>query len=188
MTAPASPGQPGDKPTPSAPRQPPWWRPWLIPLGLLLSAWLLLPLVFRDAPQLTYTEFLQRVDQGEVDSVAIEANGDAHGRLDDGSSFTTAIPVDLAGDGLIERLEEAEVTIEAVPDRTTPHVSLVRPCRPVCVRHRRSGHGNHTFATDPAPWSHRRPVASVAAPRVAGRGPIASERPTPLGRIVLPAT
>ena len=90
MTAPASPGQPGDKPTPSAPRQPPWWRPWLIPLGLLLSAWLLLPLVFRDAPQLTYTEFLQRVDQGEVDSVAIEANGDAHGRLDDGSSFTTA--------------------------------------------------------------------------------------------------
>lgn len=116
-TSPASPGSPHDRPTGSAPRRPPWWRPWLIPLGIVVTAWLLLPPLFRGPPGLTYTEFLEKVDQGQVASVTIESNGEAHGRLEDGSSFSTAVPVELAGDRLLNRLEARGVAVEAVPER-----------------------------------------------------------------------
>jgi cell division protease FtsH len=72
---------------------------------------------FGPTPQLTYTEFLERVDQGRVDAVAIEANGEVRGRLSGERVFTTAIPVGLAGDRVLERLEEEGVEIEAIPDR-----------------------------------------------------------------------
>src|SRR5690606_30195300 len=81
-TSPASPGHPHDTPTGSAPHRPPWWRPWLIPLGIAVTLWLLLPILFRGPPGLTYTQFLEKVDQGRVASVTIEANGEAHGRLE----------------------------------------------------------------------------------------------------------
>ena len=118
-TSAASPGSPHDTPTGSAPRRPPWWRAWLIPLGIAVTAWLLLSLLFRGAPGLTYTEFLDKVDQGQVASVTIASNGEAHGKLEDGSSFSTAVPVDLAGDRLLDRLEARGVTVEAVPERTS---------------------------------------------------------------------
>ena len=118
-TSAASPGSPHDTPTGSAPRRPPWWRAWLIPLGIAVTAWLLLSVVFRGAPGLTYTEFLDKVDQGQVASVTIASNGEAHGKLEDGSSFSTAVPVDLAGDRLLDRLEARGVTVEAVPERTS---------------------------------------------------------------------
>jgi cell division protease FtsH len=85
----------------------------------VITAWLLFPLLFRDAPELTYTEFLEKVDAGQVASVTIESNGDAHGTLEDGSSFSTAVPVELAGDRLLDRLESRGVAIEAVPERTS---------------------------------------------------------------------
>ena len=85
----------------------------------MLTAWLLLPLLFRGAPGLTYTEFLHKVDDGQVASVTIASNGDARGKLEDGSSFTTAVPVELASDRLLDRLESHGVAIEAVPKRTS---------------------------------------------------------------------
>jgi cell division protease FtsH len=118
-TSPASPGSPTDRPTGSAPRRPPWWRPWLIPVGIAATAWLLFPVLLPGAPGLSYSEFLERVDQGEVESVTIESNGEAHGELEDGSSFSTAVPVELAGDRLLDRLEAGGVAIEAVPERTS---------------------------------------------------------------------
>jgi cell division protease FtsH len=77
----------------------------LIPIGILLTLWLLLPLLLPTAPQLTYTQFVHAVDDGRVASVAIDSEGAASGTLKDGTDFTTAIPIAISGDGLLERLE-----------------------------------------------------------------------------------
>ncbi|MEA2783721.1 MAG: cell division protease FtsH [Rhodospirillaceae bacterium] len=119
MTSPASPGPPRDNPRGPAPPNPPWWRPGLIPLGILLTLWLLLPLLLPAAPQVTYTQFVQSVDDGKVASVSIDSEGQASGTYKDGSRFTTAIPVALSGDRLLQRLESHDVVIEAVPPRAS---------------------------------------------------------------------
>jgi cell division protease FtsH len=118
-TAPASPGPSGNRPKGPAPPQPPWWRNWLIPIGLFLTLWLLLPMLFPRGPELTYTQFLKQVDRGKVVSVSIDPEGNAEGILDGGVTFTTAIPVELASGRLLERLEAEGVTIEAVPARVS---------------------------------------------------------------------
>jgi cell division protease FtsH len=118
-TSPASSGPPGDRPAAPAPGKPPLWRSWLIPVGVLLTLWFLLPLLFRPVPELTYTEFLERVDDEEVATVTINADGRAFVRLEDGSTYSTAVPIGLARDQLLERLEARDVEIEAVPPRTS---------------------------------------------------------------------
>jgi cell division protease FtsH len=119
MTSPASSGPARDKPTGPAPPHPPWWRQWLIPLGIVLTIWLLLPLLLRATPQLTYTQFVNAVDAGRVASVSIDSQGDATGTLKDGTQFTTAIPIALSGDALLARLEKNDVSVEAVPPRAS---------------------------------------------------------------------
>jgi cell division protease FtsH len=91
----------------------------LIPIGLFLTLWLLLPMLFPRGPELTYTQFLKQVDRGKVVSVSIDPEGNAEGLLDGGVTFTTAIPVELASGRLLERLEAEGVTIEAVPARVS---------------------------------------------------------------------
>jgi len=118
-TSPASPGPSGDKPTGPAPPRPPSWRHWLLPIGLLLTLWLLLPMLFRSSPQLTYSQFLRQVDRGKVESVSIDPDGNTEGVLEGGIPFTTAIPVELASGKLLQRLEAEHVTIEAVPPRVS---------------------------------------------------------------------
>jgi cell division protease FtsH len=119
MTSPASSGPSRDKPTGPAPPHPPWWRQWLIPLGIVLTIWLLLPLLLPAAPQLTYTQFVHAVDARRVASVAIDSEGQASGTLKDGTGFTTAVPIALSGGGLLERLEKNDVSVEAVPPRAS---------------------------------------------------------------------
>ena len=106
---------PGDKPTGSAPPNPPWWHRWLLPAGLLLTYLLLfgLPQEGEDRTELTYTEFLERVDRGEVGNADIVSDGEVTGELDDGTEFTTTLPVTLAGEDLLQRLEDKGVQIEA---------------------------------------------------------------------------
>ena len=115
-TSPASGGAPGDRPAGPAPPRPPWWRAWLIPVGLLVTLWLLVPLILRPSAELNYTRFLHEVDSGRVRSVSIDAEGRVVGTLEGGESFTSAVPVQLAGDQLLQRLEDHGVAIEAVPE------------------------------------------------------------------------
>jgi cell division protease FtsH len=105
----------GRTPTGPAPPRPPWWRAWLIPIGLLVTLWFLIPLFLGPGAELTYTQFLKEVDRGRVRSVSIDESGRATGELESGETFTTAVPVQLAGDQLLERLESNDVSIEAVP-------------------------------------------------------------------------
>src|SRR5258706_13775529 len=99
MTSPASPGPSRDKPTGPAPPHPPWWRQWLIPGGIVLTIWLLLPLLLRAAPQLTYTPFVHAVAAGRAASISIASEGDASGTLKDGTHFPAAHPTALPREG-----------------------------------------------------------------------------------------
>ncbi|MGC5041151.1 ATP-dependent zinc metalloprotease FtsH [Streptomyces sp. DT190] len=124
MTKQAEPPPPGDKPTPTAPPSPPAWRHWLWPLAALLAVglWAVLPGTRSSEPvkmDLTYSKFLDQVDGGKVKSVTIKASGEASGTLANGHRFTTAVPVQLAGDQL-DRLEDKKVAVTAKPPSTSP--------------------------------------------------------------------
>jgi len=95
-----------------------------VPLGIVLSAWLLtgpaLVSALGGPPRdLAYSAFVDAVDDERVDSVVIEADGRAHGTLRDGEPFTTTVPIDLAGEGLLQRLEDNGVRVDVTPTGPT---------------------------------------------------------------------
>ncbi|MHB9857223.1 ATP-dependent zinc metalloprotease FtsH [Streptomyces sp. YIM S03343] len=121
---------PGDRPAPTAPPPPPAWRHWLWPLALVLAAglWIVLPGTHfneTDRTDLTYSRFLTDVDNGKIKSVIIASGGKATGTFTNGDGFTTVVPVQLAGDQLLDRLERHKVTVTASPPSTTSFGSQV---------------------------------------------------------------
>jgi len=125
MTKQAQPPPPGDRPTPTAPSPPPAWRHWLWPLAILLAVglWTVLPGIKPTGTQkvnLTYSAFLADVDAGKVKSVTIETDGATAGTFTGGRRFTTAVPVQLAGDQLLNRLEKKKVEVTASQPSTSP--------------------------------------------------------------------
>ena len=114
-TTQATSGPRDDHPKGSAPPPPPRWRAWLVPVGLAISLMLLFsPVPGEDAEELAYTEFVERVERGDVRSVTVRPDGQTRGTMHDGSRFVTTIPVTLTGERLLERLEGRNVHIEAV--------------------------------------------------------------------------
>ena len=67
----------------------------------------------RASRSITYTEFLERVEDGQVRDVTIEGHN-ITGHLAGGQSFSTYAPDDAA---MIEMLRERNVAISAKPDR-----------------------------------------------------------------------
>ncbi|PWI14961.1 cell division protein FtsH [Streptomyces sp. Act143] len=125
MTKQAQPPPTGNRPAPTAPPPPPAWRHWLWPLAVLLAVglWAVVPGIQPTGTQkvsLTYSTFLADVDAGKVKSVTIEADGKANGTLTSGRPFTTVVPVQLAGDQLLGRLETRHVEITASQPSTSP--------------------------------------------------------------------
>ncbi|MGK3943612.1 ATP-dependent zinc metalloprotease FtsH [Streptomyces caeruleatus] len=125
MTKQAQPPPPGNRPVPTAPPPPPAWRHWLWPLAVLLAVglWAVLPGLQPTGTQkvnLTYSAFLDDVDAGKVKSVTIKTDGDTDGTLTGGRRFTTVVPVQLAGDQLLGRLEKKHVEITASQPSTSP--------------------------------------------------------------------
>jgi cell division protease FtsH len=123
MTKQAQPPPPGDKPTSPAPPQPPAWRHWLLPVALLLTLVLWTALsATRSAQQvkLSYSQFLSDVSAQKVKTVDIQSTGEATGTLAGGRTYTTVIPVQLAGSSLLDQLQANKVQIVA----STPRQSL----------------------------------------------------------------
>ncbi len=105
-----------DKPSPTVPPSPPPWRRWLLPIGLIASLGLFfLPSwPHPGAPQvLSYSQFVNDVNHGQVATVEIAANGNASGTLRDGGAYATTIPVGLAGPPLLSQLQAKGVQITA---------------------------------------------------------------------------
>ncbi|MBE3202152.1 MULTISPECIES: ATP-dependent zinc metalloprotease FtsH [Parafrankia] len=120
-SAPARSGPPKDTPPKPAPPPMPGWRRFLIPLGLVVTVLLLFgPSLFAGAPdELAYSDFVGRVDAGQVRSVTIDDQGAVDGTLTDGKDFTTRIPTALDSTALTSKLAAKKVEITATRTGTS---------------------------------------------------------------------
>jgi cell division protease FtsH len=128
MTEQAKPGPARQRPRPPAPPPPPAWRNWLLVAGLVASVLILFwPRMGQQAAsELSYSEFLDRVRAGEVDTAVIDPNGAVTGTLDGGADYETQIPTALQDSSLAEELLANDVQIvgEAAPGTTILSVIL----------------------------------------------------------------
>ncbi|MBW3561042.1 MAG: ATP-dependent zinc metalloprotease FtsH [Actinobacteria bacterium] len=92
------------------------WKRWLLIVGaVLLGVAVTMTLIGPPAgEELVYSQFLQRVQDGEVATVTINNDsGKVTGELDNGDRFTTTIPTDLEQQELTEALRENDVEVSA---------------------------------------------------------------------------
>jgi cell division protease FtsH len=122
MTKNASSPPTGTKPVPTAPEPPPAWRHWLwlIALVIFIGLFFVLPAT-RVSPSvtLTYSKFVKDVSAKQIKTITIDSNGTASGKLKSGETFTTTIPVELVGSGLVKQLEADNVEIVATASTTS---------------------------------------------------------------------
>ncbi|MBO1414561.1 ATP-dependent zinc metalloprotease FtsH [Streptomyces sp. FH025] len=122
--------EPGPPPDPPKPAQPPEtdWRRWLLPAVLALTV---LFLVLSRSPsgtgtRYTYSDFVGRVDTGQVKTVEITDKGAISGTLKDGAKFTTQLPTALDNSGLTQELRSQHVEIDATaPSSGSPLSALL---------------------------------------------------------------
>jgi cell division protease FtsH len=116
MTKPASPPPQRDKPTPVAPPAPPWWRHWLwaVAIVLFILLFFVLPATRITQPvTLTYSQFVEDVSAGKVETFTINSNGSASGTLKGGKQYETVVPVTLTNPALLPQLQKEGVEITA---------------------------------------------------------------------------
>ena len=112
---------------PTAPPPPPAWRNWLLIVGLIASVLILFwPRSAPSVSELSYTEFLSRVEAGEVATAVIDPGGAVSGTLENGGDYATQIPIALQDPGLAEELQASgvEITGEGEPGATVLSVIL----------------------------------------------------------------
>ena len=85
---------------------------WVVILVMILLLVTMLRQGQTAPPELAYSEFLEKVEIEQVESVTIEENH-IHGRLTDGSDFGTYTPA--VTDELLALLQERNVRISARP-------------------------------------------------------------------------
>ncbi|WP_049651601.1 ATP-dependent zinc metalloprotease FtsH [Kitasatospora sp. MY 5-36] len=117
---PRGPGQGPDpgrnqRPGPGGPAKPPppSWRRWLLPVAVLVT--LLLLVLFsnpgKPGTRYGYTDFVNRVDAGQVQTVDVSDTGAVSGTLKDGTRFTSQIPTALDTSQLSSALSDHHVTV-----------------------------------------------------------------------------
>jgi cell division protease FtsH len=95
--------------------------------GLAVSALILFwPQRAPSATDLSYTEFLSRVETGDVATAVIDTGGAVSGTLEEGGDYSTQIPIALQDPGLAEELRASGVEIigEGEPGTTLLDVIL----------------------------------------------------------------
>ena len=127
-TSPARSGGPeGKKPTPTAPPPPPRWRTSLIVLGIFITGWLLYNNL-ANAPtpvKLDYSDFIQKVEDDQVRSVVIDANGTISGELKNGNEFESQLVTSVPDNELLPLLQEHGVRIEGEPPQETTLLGVI---------------------------------------------------------------
>jgi cell division protease FtsH len=97
---------------PMAPPPPPAWRNWLLILGLVVTVLILFwPQRAPSVSELSYSDFLSRVEAGEVATAVIDPGGAVSGTLENDGDYATQIPIALQDPGLAEELRASGVQI-----------------------------------------------------------------------------
>jgi cell division protease FtsH len=113
-SAPARSGPPKTPPKP-APPPPPRWRRWLLPAGIIITGLLLFGphMASPSRTGLSYSDFVTKVNAGQVKSVTINDQGGVTGALTDGRDFSSQIPTALDNGTLEQQLAAKKVKITA---------------------------------------------------------------------------
>jgi cell division protease FtsH len=85
---------------------------WVVILVMILLLVTMLRQTQTETPPLPYSEFLAKIETGEIESVEIE-EGNINGHFTNGGDFTTFAPV--VTDDLLNRLHAQNIQIEARP-------------------------------------------------------------------------
>ncbi|MER5419028.1 ATP-dependent zinc metalloprotease FtsH [Streptosporangium roseum] len=115
-TGKAKPGPPNEPPPPPTNPPPPGWRSRLLPAAMMIFLlWLLIPIMFTGsaATPYSYSDFVTKVNAGQVKAVTIDDQGAVSGDLKDGAKFTTQIPTALNVGRLDGQLQSNHVQITA---------------------------------------------------------------------------
>ncbi|MBW2577572.1 MAG: ATP-dependent zinc metalloprotease FtsH [Deltaproteobacteria bacterium] len=86
---------------------------WVVILVMILLLVTMLRQTETEDPPLPYSEFLAKIETGEIEAVEIEEGGNITGAFTNGGGFTTFTPV-IDGD-LLTRLQTQNIKIEARP-------------------------------------------------------------------------
>jgi cell division protease FtsH len=112
MTDTAKSGSERGTPRGPAPPPPPTWQRYLPWVGLAVTALLLfLPGRMSTTSELTYSQFLSRVDAGAVKTAVIDAEGRVTGTLQNGDPYVSQIPTALQDTELARHLQDHGVEI-----------------------------------------------------------------------------
>ena len=135
MTEHAKPGRDLDRARPQAPPPPPRWNRWLPFVGLIITALILLrPMGSSNAPrELSYTQFLSQVEDGNVATAEIDPSGSVTGTMSGGAEYTTQIPIALQDTGLAEELKSKDVQITGKPQPGTTLVDILLSLLPFAL-------------------------------------------------------
>src|SRR5919201_1060425 len=115
MTDTAKSGPDRGTPRGPAPPPPPTWQRYLPWIGLAITLLLFLPGRMSQTSELTYTEFLSRVEAGNVSTAVIDAEGRVTGTLKGGGEYVSQIPTALQDTGLSAQLQNHGVEITGGP-------------------------------------------------------------------------
>jgi cell division protease FtsH len=116
-----------DRRRPAAPPPPPAWRNWLLVVGLVISVLILFwPQREPSVSELSYTEFLSRVNAGEIATAVIDPGGAVSGTFENGGDYATQIPIALQDPDLAKELQASgvEITGEGEPGASVLGVIL----------------------------------------------------------------
>jgi cell division protease FtsH len=115
MTKPASTPPTREKGAPVAPPRPPAWRHylWAVAIGIFILLYFVLPATRGASPvTLNYSQFMHDVGAHQVKTFTEKTNLSASGKLSDGKSYTTTIPVQ-AGEAFLADLKTGGVEVTA---------------------------------------------------------------------------
>ncbi|MFJ4989498.1 ATP-dependent zinc metalloprotease FtsH [Streptomyces sp. NPDC088732] len=106
-------GPPREPPPPVPEASAPWW-PWFIPLAALIVVLVVIARApAQRTPSFPYSDFVAKVNAGQVKAVVVNDKGAVDGTLQNGAKFTTRIPVALDTSPLDAQLRARHVEITA---------------------------------------------------------------------------
>jgi cell division protease FtsH len=133
QTAPSR-GEPPNRraPTPAQPQQPRLWT-WLILVGILLAALVLLHPGVNSAPvqNFTYTSFVNEVSAKKVSTATITPAGAVSGKLVSGEAYTSQIPTALDDTALSPFLLAHNVQVTGTNASTTSLLTVIEDLLPL---------------------------------------------------------
>jgi cell division protease FtsH len=121
LSSSAKSGPPLEPPRRPPPPPPPRWRIWLLLVGTLAT----LVLFIRPAPSssknhsYTYTDFVAQVTADQVKTATIDQNGKVSGKLANGDSYTSQVPIAIRDDTLAPLLAAHKVQVKATTSSGT---------------------------------------------------------------------